>query len=256
MKTARQKTQNSALIMVSSAVIMLAFSVMVVLQKSSLLSRAQSFPCTSPNLPSSQIIYYGQAVPSTLLPVGSVIEIFNSRSQKVNCFTVTRQGVLGFTSIYSETESLEEGYPGMQEDEEIIFKVDGNRIYLSDFERYSSTSATWKYVNFLPAPPEGNSPVLNTSSLPAGQVGVPYRAIIQGRDLDMGQSYKLLSPSLLPAGLQLGACTSKYNSQLKVTEFVCKISGTPTQTSQAQLTFVVTDSGFRTASKMLGFTIR
>lgn len=256
MKTAQRKIQSSALIMVSSAVIMLAFSVVTVLQKSSLLSQAQSFTCTSPNLPSAQIVYYGQAEPSTLLPVGSVVEIFNSRSQRVNCFTVTRQGVLGFTPVYSETESLSDGYPGMQENEEIIFQVDGLRIYLSDFERYSSNPAAWKYVNFLPVPPEGNSPVLTTSSLPAGQVGVHYLAVIQGRDLDVGQSYKLLSPSLLPAGLQLGACTSKYNSQLKVTEFVCKISGTPTQTSQSRLTFVVTDSGSRTASKMLGFTIR
>lgn len=256
MKVRTQKTKTSSILMVASAVIMLAFSVVVVLEKSSLLSKAQSVECIQPNLFISDNVYYGRSQPASLFPVGALIEIFNSRNQKVNCFTVTREGILGFTSVFSEAESLHEGFPGMQENEEIIFKVNGTRIYPSEFERFSTNPAGWRYVNFLPVPPQGVSPVISTSSLPNGQVGVPYLAIIKARDVDMGQTHTFNSVSLVPSGLHLGSCQSVYVPQLKTTEVVCKISGTPTQATVTQLTFVISDSGNRTASKTLGLTIR
>jgi len=110
---------------------------------------------------------------------------------------------------------------------------------VQDSENPQQTKTANLTLTVLPAPP-----VISTSSLPSGQVGVAYSTTLTATGGTSPYTWSLTSGTL-PAGLTLNSSTGV-------------ISGTPTApVTNASLTFKVTDSGTpaQTAPKTLTLTI-
>jgi len=68
--------------------------------------------------------YYGQALlDGAPLPVGSRVDAFNPRGDRVGCFIVTSAGNYGFLRVYGEDADADPPIPGMRAGEEVTFAL-------------------------------------------------------------------------------------------------------------------------------------
>lgn len=94
-------------------------------------------------------------------------------------------------------------------------------------------------------------PVITSNSLPKGQVGLNYNAVISGMDQDIGDLLQMNFTNL-PPGITKGECQTQASNNL----IRCIITGIPTQTGLYAVGIALSDNHGGLAQKVIGLTIK
>ena len=121
----------------------------------------------------------------------------------------------------------------------------------------SFVTSTIPYVTPTPTPTPGtgrnSKPTFTTTSLPAGQVGVPYSAGITATDADANEALSM-THTALPEGLTWGPCSLSAGDP--PTTMQCIIQGTPSATGRNSISVTVSDDEGASSTKNFGLTIQ
>lgn len=195
--------------------------------------------------------YYGESFPSTLLPVGAVVNAYNPRGERAGCIEVTREGLFPFLRVWGEY--LTDGIPGMREGEPITFKV------VTDSVQTLPSNVTWHgdgashFVQFLSVlDASDNLPRVLGRILGSGRLERAYKTQVIGVDDDLNDSLGM-KLSGLPEGLQQGECLVSREDRAQIK---CEVKGTPIAMGTFSVSVLLMDDRGGVSQRALNLTIR
>lgn len=111
-----------------------------------------------------------------------------------------------------------------------------------------------------PSPTPGNTntnlpPTITSSGLSSGRTGRNYAGTVTAQDPNLTDTLDLAVTSL-PAGLNLGSCSTNVNKRINRLEIKCSLTGTPAQSGQFTVMVTVADKQGATDTKQLDLNIR
>jgi len=181
--------------------------------------------------------YYGTSDPITILPVGSIVEIFDEEGEKGGCFVVTKEGQYGFMRAYGE--DVVNNIPGFSEGDRVIFKVNGSEVATNPNEIYFTSDMLTHNVNLSAQVLDSDPPVISTNNFRSGQQSKVYKQAITGIDPNTSDTLSF-QVSGLPPGLTYGDC--EYIPYSDGVKMQCMVKGTPSAIGQYLVRVVLVSS--------------
>ena len=134
--------------------------------------------------------------------VGTIVEAFSPRGNRVGCFQVTTAGWYGYMQVYGEDTSVSPAIPGMRANEAVTFKISNTQA------RSSSCPVRWrddKSTHQVDLTAPGACPaqkqvylplVMRIPANPSGMIAIPAGTFQMGCDPDHNGGYSCYSDEL------------------------------------------------------------